>query len=231
MTTSASEIDSNADTAGSSAEMLSSEEAENEDAGDAEYRLDEEGDETIIALEEEDAVILSRSASPATLAMQMHSQDSSTRLSSRGNAGRQRRGPASRPVLGGRALSDIDSGAEVDDEKDERDGFDDLDDLQDSITDLSLVDVSRSTPSAAPGATRTSRWHPNTSSANATAIRQNGTGYRGAECSLSREKSPVSYYRKAVAQQVRSSKTNQHGSASKGWRMPDRTFSEWVLAG
>lgn len=227
--------------------MLSSEEAESE--GD--YRLDEEGDETILALEEEDAVILSRAASPASSSFPSRNHTpgavgaasplSSAGAISRGH--RQRRSAGmdrhSRPILGSRALSDIDSGAEVDDEKDEGDAFDDLDDLQDSITDLSLVDVSRTnmTASSSNDASRTSRWHPSSSSgvnANLNGhMGMNGTlGRRraGDECSLSRDTSPVSYYRKAVAQQVRSSKTNQHGSASKGWRMPDRTFSEWVLA-
>lgn len=184
LTTSASELESIASSSG--IDMLSADEevSAEEDADENDAQANLEADETIVELEVDDAILLSRAnvqPSPARIAQ------------------RRRQQQRGRPSLG-RALSDIDSGAEVDDEREEDDG---MDTLQDSIADLTMGSASR-----------TSRRHPPT-----TIPRENCRSR--SEESLSRSPSPA---RRRSLPQVSKVK------AGRGWRMPERTFADWVLA-
>lgn len=172
LTTSASELESIA--SGSEVDVTSADED------------DQYGDETIVEVEIDDAVLVSRAPGAS----------SSSTTSQRG---RQR--PA-RPSVG-RTLSDIDSGAEVDDEREEDDG---LDDLRDSIADLDVG-----------GGSRLSRQRP------ATAPPSRAQYTRTAE-SVSRSPSPSRIRRESVPQ------TSKRKNVSRGWRLPERTFVDWVLA-
>lgn len=171
LTTSASELESVA--SGSGIDMLSADEDPSGDEAQA-GPVEHDGDVTIVELEEEDAVLLS--TSPPTRPSAAISGSSIRRPTRRG-----------RPSIG-RTLSDIDSGAEVDDERDAEDEAAGARLIRHRMLDLAVTDRA-----AAPGANPSSRMSTNRP------------------------------YRTGFMQPTRR-------IGSKGWRLPERTFADWVLA-